>query len=243
VSTPALATFLHEMGLFYERRISLEQVTARLGASASGGERLALYPEFVRRQRRSLLDNFFSAARAAARIEHAGQWEELVEGFIRAESPLHWDPNRYAGQMVAYLQQPHATAAKDLSVLIELADYAWIRYQAMMAPHDATIGLDVALFVRQYTHDVVTYSEVAERSNAPSTAKPCTKSCTVLVARSRLNHKLEVVHLSLAALVALRRAIDPLVDSALPTGIAESDVAAEALALAALGVIPALVAP
>jgi hypothetical protein len=234
-----LDRFFEAMLPFLERRASVEETVRVLGPSPSGNGRLALYPELVRRQKRSLLDHFFAAVRAACEAHEPGLWERLAEEYVRELAPRHWEPNHYAEPMLAFLAARQERSGALPPAAFELADFAWVRFSAMIAAHpegaDPAIGR--ALFVRHYDHDVATYA-LAVESGAPRPAPgPERVATTLLVCRSRRSGRLEIVRPSLAGLVALRRREAPDEPPRRPRGLTEDDVAREDAALVELGAL------
>ena len=220
----SLASFFEAMQPFLERRASVEDTVARLGPSASGNARLGLYPELIRRQRRGVVDRFFRAAKAACDALQPSRWEALLEAFTRDVAPRHWEPNEYAKQLFDHVQTLPPDERLPEAV-IELCDYAWIRFSAMRAAHQSGVGLDASLFVRQYTHEVDRYTSAVESGTVPASPAPLVAPCLLLVGRSRHTERLEILRPTIAALFALQLREDP--TTALPAGI---DVDAIALA-------------
>jgi hypothetical protein len=235
--TRALSEFFAAIEPFLAGRSDIGAVTARLGPSPSGAARLALYPKLVHRQKRSVLDHFFAAARAACEVHARGSWDALAEAYVAAVPAVHWEPNHYAEPMRAFAGTgAHAEGLP--SSIADLLDFAWIRYVAMnAAPVTADDpGLERAVFVRQYAHDVVTYSKAVEERGEVG-GSPASGPCTLLVARSLRTHRLEIVRPSLGALVAVRHREVPDEPLRLPGGLTREQVALEDATLVALGVL------
>ncbi len=237
----SLETFFGAMGPFLEGRASVADVAKKLGQSPSGERRLALYPELIRRQKRGVLDHFFASARAACDGHEARLWERLAEQYIYEVSPTHWEPNRYAKPMLAFLETRQAAESSIPPVVVELADFAWVRFAAMVAEHptNADLGMDRALFVRHYAHEVANYTSAVENGTSAKGAFPEATPSTLVVCRSRRTHRLEIVRPSLGALVALRRREVPDEPVRLPKGLTEADVDHEDATLVELGVVAA----
>lgn len=234
------AEFLETMKRFFEGDLDAAGVESRLGKSASGTARLALYGALVRRQRVGLLDHFFRAARVAAETHARGTWADLLAEYLRSHRPDHWEPNRFAAPMVAFLEQRAADGGLP-SFVFELADYAWIRYAASLAPHGDVVTLGADVVVREYDHDVATYARDVEAAGAPPRDVPERATTILLVCRSRVSGKLETIRPSVAALLALGEHTTRIATRALPPGITADDVEAESRALVTLGVLPGTV--
>jgi hypothetical protein len=234
----SLATFYEVMLPFLERRTSVSETVATLGESPSGNKRLAFYPEAIRRQRRRVLDAFYKEARIACNAASKGLWKELAEDFMRKCAPSSWDPNRYAEPMLAYLREHAKHDARIPPAALELADYAWTRFQAMAADHpqDGRTGLGTALFVRRYTFDVANFAKKVESDEATAGA-PEPFANTLLLYRSRITHRFEIAKPSKEALVVLRRRESGEEGFALPAGMSEDAIALEEATLVALGIL------
>ncbi len=231
------AEFLATMKGFFEGEIDAAGVESRLGKSASGTARLALYGDLVRRQRVGLLEHFFRAARLAAETLARGTWTELLAEYLRRHKPDHWEPNQFAAPMVAFLEQRVADGMLP-SFVFELADYAWIRYAASLAPHGDIVALGADVVVREYDHDVAAYAREAEVVGACPRDAPARATTVLLVCRSRVSGKLSAIRPSVAALLALGEHATGIATRALPAGISADDVLAESRALVTLGVLP-----
>jgi hypothetical protein len=234
----SLATFYEAMLPFLERRASVADTVAILGESPSGNKRLAFYPEAIRRQRRRVLDAFYKETRIACNAASKGLWKELAEDYMRKCAPTAWDPNRYAEAMLEYLREHAKHDARIPAAALELADYAWTRFQAMAADHpqDGRIALGTALFVRRYTFDVTSFAKKVESDEATAGA-PEALANTLILYRSRITHRFEVATPSKEALVVLRRRESGEEGFALPAGMSEDAVAREEAALVALGML------
>jgi len=244
MATP-LAVFFEHMKPFLERRVGVEETVRLLGPSASGDARLALYPELVRRQKRGILDHFFASARAVCVAHHPQLWDNLAEAYILEVAPDHWEPNHYAKRMYSFLEARQQTKTPVPAAVLELVDFAWIRYAAMLAAHPTGFAasgsaLGQALFVRSYSHEIPNFALAVEGGDRAVGSRPEPASCTVLICRSRHTQRLEIVRPSLAALLALRRRDAPEAPLSLAPGISYSDVVREDQALVDLGVLAPL---
>ncbi len=222
---------------FLEGRAGVLETTLALGPSRSGDARLQLYPELIRRQKRGIIDHFFAAARAECVAREPHLWDDLAGRFVRAVAPSHWEPNHYARPMLAFLEEQRGSDPRISTAMIELADYAWVRFSAMIAAHQDGSELERSLFVRHYTHDVATFTTDVEHGVAATRTSPEVRPCTLLIVRSRHTSRLEIVTPSLAALLALRRREAPGEPLSLPHGLTWPDVDREERALIALGVL------
>ncbi len=232
-----LDEFFALMRPFLEGELSAEELERRLGKSGSGTSRLALYPVLVRRQKQSVLSQFYRAVAAACHAHEVGLWDRLLATFLAANVPDHWEPNRFAEPFVAHVAREMELPA----YLRELADFAWIRYSAMIAAHaeNGRAGMDSSLFIRQYAHEIPDYTRGAEDGTLPAGTSPQPVPCTVTVCRSRRTGRVEITRPSLAALVALGRRDGHRGASGLPAGLTEESIAREDLALVELGVLAA----
>ncbi len=236
-----LSDFFEAIWPFMNHRTGVAETVRALGPSSSGVARLALYPELIRRQKQSILDHFFSSVRAAFGSSDAGRWERLTAEYMRKASPHHWEPNHYAQPMVAFLEAEQASDASIPYAAVELADFAWIRFEAMMSAHPPypDPGLGSAVFVRQYAHEISTFAFAAETRTLAPGALPSPVPCTVLVYRSRSTQRLEILRPSVATLIALRRREAPGAPFTLPSALVESDVDHEETDLIQRGVLAA----
>jgi Putative DNA-binding domain len=237
--TTSLDTFFDAIWPFMERRTDVAEATRLLGPSPSGSARLALYPEFIRRQKRDLLDHFFASVRSACMTLDSTLWERVAEDYVREVAPRHWEVNHYAGPFVDFLEARQTHDAAVPEYLVELADFAWIRFLSMIAEHPESQGtaLGSAFFLRHYTHEIPVYARAAERRYLRTGTLPDAVPCTVLVGRSRKAPRIVILRPSLAALVALRRREVPDAPQLLPDGISDEDVATEDAALVEKGVL------
>jgi len=226
----SLVEFFAAMEPFLLGERSAEDVLAQLGPSPSGSRRFALYAELVARQRRSVIDHFYRSVAAAA--ASPALFARLRDDYLRAHPPSHWSPSEAARAFPQFLSSRDDATGP----LRALADFAWVRFAAMHAPHeDGSIGLDAALFVRHYDHDVRSFSDEVERLGKTPAQLSATPR-TLLVTRHRREGTLVVVTPSLASLVALAAAGGSL--SSLPPGLTWSLVIDGAVELEGLGIVP-----
>jgi hypothetical protein len=229
----SLAAFLAEMEPFLLGDRSADETLAKLGPSPSGAHRFALYAELVARQRRGIVDHFYRTVRAAAEATSPGLFARIRDEYLRDFPPKHWDPNEAARAFPDFLSARPDTPA----CLAALADYAWVRFAAMHAPHDPNdVGLDVALFVRHYEWDVTSFSDAVEKDDL-RIGLPASTPRSLLVGRHRAKGSLVVLKPSLGALLALRAAATRCADP-LPGGIRAEIVVEEARSLEQLGLVP-----
>lgn len=224
-----LVEFFAAMEPFLLGERSAEDVLAQLGPSPSGSRRFALHAELVARQRRSVIDHFYRAVAAAA--ASPALFARLRDDYLRAHPPSHWSPSEAARAFPEFLSSRDDATGP----LRALADFAWVRFAAMHAPHeDGSIGLDAALFVRHYDHDVRSFSDEVERLGRTPAQLSATPR-TLLVTRHRREGTLVVVTPSLASLVALAAAGGSL---SLPAGLTWPLVIDGAFELEGLGTVP-----
>ena len=237
--TTPLDEFFRTMKPFLAGKSSAADVEARLGKSASGTARLALYPQLVRRQKRSVLDHFFRAAASASRSHDEVLWDRLIVTFLATNEPMHWEPNQFAREFVRFLGEIEESERVPSDVS-ELADFAWIRHYVLVSerPKEGAAGMGTSLMIRQYAHEIPDFAREAETKNAADRkAAPRAEPCTVIVSRSHLTGRVEITRPSLAALVAVGRRDGHAGAQRLPPAITEEDVAREDAALVALGVL------
>jgi hypothetical protein len=202
-----LDRFFDAMEPFLEGASGVQTVVARLGPSPSGPERLALYAELVRRQRRDVLDGLFPAVRAACDAVRAGLWGDLVREYVRVHPPRHWEPNHFGEAMSDFLSERRAGDPSLPAYLEELADYEFVRFIAGVRDVSASdgVGLENGLFVRRYDFDVVEYVDRVVRSTSGGTppAAPACEPATLVIGWSYTERRVLTLRVSLAALAAI----------------------------------------
>jgi hypothetical protein len=197
-----LATFFATMGPFLRGDLTAHAVEEQLGPSPSGTKRLALYRDLVRGQEEDLFDSLFPAVRRACEAHGKGTWRTLTERFARENPPFHWEPNRAACTFAAFLGKNQEALALP-PCLEELADYAYIRFAASVAPDPADgVGLESSLFIRHYDYDVVSFTSGVEPGPG---GEPALAPAALVVAWSRVSHRVVEIRPSLAALAAIGR--------------------------------------
>jgi hypothetical protein len=202
-----LDDFFETMGSFVAGALTVESVTARIGASPSGSARLGLYPELVRRQRRDVLDHLFVAVRHACRELGSGLWADIASDYARRHPPTAWEPNHFGQAMSEYLAD-RASEPTLPDYLAELADYEWIRFAAGVSDAGWADGpgLERGMYVRRYEHDVPSYVDRAA-SSAPraSLGSPTRTPTSVLVCWSITQHRVMTLTPSVEALAVIGR--------------------------------------
>lgn len=231
-----LEAFFDAMSPFLAGTLDASAVEARLGACPSGTARLALYRELVRRQHRDVLDGLFVSVRHACASLRAGLWGELVDGYLRAHPPTHWEPNHAGIALSDYLARLREHDGSLPVLLEELADYEMSRFLVGvrgLTDDDGGPALDRDMFLRHYDHDVAAYADQARRAAAPPW--PERRPTTLLLAWSRTEERVVALHVSLAAVaVVARRAGRPLSSRLDPLSLADAE-----RTLARLGILSA----
>lgn len=227
-----LAKFHAVMAPFLRGEITAADVERELGPSPSGTARLALYPRLVRRQATGLVDHFFRALAAALELETPGVFARLRDAYLLAHAPTSWEPNEnlraFPAFVTAWPEAPPWAA--------EMADYAWSRFVAMHADRvPGDVGLERAVFVRHYTHDVVAASRANESATGEPRA-PRTAPQTLVFARHAAEGHLVTLTPSVAALFALLGASGETLPP-LPAGLAAADLPRELAALREAGIL------
>lgn len=233
----SLARFHETMGPFLRGEISADEVERRLGPSPSGTARLALYPMLVQRQSRGLVDHFYRGLAAALEATGSASFARLRDAYLAAHPPQSWEPNANLAAFPAFVR-----AATDAPAwAFEMADFAWSRFLALHAEHVAgDVGLERAIFVRHYTHDVVAASTTNERRSGSAPEHPAIPSFgarTIVFARHATDGHVVVVTPSLGALYALLRASGEELPP-LPAGLTSAVLDEELLALRSRGLLP-----
>ncbi len=234
-----LDAFFEAMSELLAGRLAAGEVERLLGKSPSGTARLDRYRIFVHRQRRAVLDGFHASARAAAELAAAGAWARLADAYIREHPPRQWNPSRYAAGMAPFLSERLGGTDDSRRAVVELADYAVTRWSAMVADADENPTapmMERTVFVRAYTHDVVTFSREQQELGATLETPPSIVQTTVVIGRSWKTETVVVTRPSLAALVALARRDEP--GTPLPSAaLTERDIENAEDELVALGML------
>lgn len=221
----SLESFFTAMGALLDGTLSAAECEARLGASASGTARLALYPRLVARQATGALDALFAAARIAGLTWDADGYRALQAGYLAAHPPRSWSPSEVALGFVDYLGA-HG-APKDI---VELADYARTCHHVLAAPPcDGTAHLAVV----QYLHAVREFA-LAVKAGTLTAGRPEPRPTTWLLGRHRDTQRLVALTPSVPALVALQLVTDGAWTDGLLV-VERAHVRAEAAALVRLG--------
>jgi hypothetical protein len=226
-----LARFFEAMAPFLDGRSSSEDLVGALGPSASGSDRLSVYPWLVRHEREGVLEALYAPARRLAEGVQQGLWETLVREYTRESPPRHWDPNRFGEHFPAFLGA-RRHAAEIMIVLEEIADFCWIRFHVARAANE---GLGTSIFVRRYTHDVPCYVG----GGARSADGPERRAVNVLVYRSLLSRQSMYLYPSGAGLVALARRSGPANRATPSLSVPEGHVERAELELVRKGVVSA----
>ena len=180
-STHTLPDFFVQLGALLEGKTTAAEVESALGPAATGTDALAFYRTMVLRQWLKILRDLYEPIRLLANRREPGLWQRLVKQFAAEHPPAHFDPNGFGegfGDFLAHERAAHGTIP---TLWEELADYCWIRHRANVCLDDVGDGFEQRLFVRQYTHDVVT---IAKRlAEDPAAQLPGAKTIVVLVYR------------------------------------------------------------
>jgi hypothetical protein len=229
----SLAKFHSVMAPFLRGESTAADVERLLGPSPSGTARLALYPLLVRRQATGLVDHFFRALAAALELDTPGAFARLRDAYLVAHPPKSWEPNENLRAFPAFVTAWHGAP----SWAREMADYAWARFVAMHADRvPGDVGLERAVFVRHYTHDVSAASR-ANESTTGASRTPRLAPETLVFARHAAEGNLVTLTPSVAALFALLDASGEVLPP-LPPGVTEADLALELAALRKAGILP-----
>jgi hypothetical protein len=229
----SLAKFHSVMAPFLRGESTAADVERLLGPSPSGTARLALYPLLVRRQATGLVDHFFRALAAALEVDTPGAFARLRDAYLVGHPPKSWEPNENLRAFPAFVSAWQGAP----SWAAEMADYAWARFVAMHADRvSGDVGLERAVFVRHYTHDVLAASRANESTTGASrTPRPAPE--TLVFARHAAEGHLVTLTPSVAALFALLGASGEVLPP-LPPGVTEADLALELAALRKAGILP-----
>lgn len=158
-----LSDFFATVGPFLHGRASHAEAVRSLygtdeGQHAVDARRLALYGRFARLHRFEVVDGIFPHLRGAL-VERDGKaaWERLVETYFARHPMRHFELNTNGVHLPEFLQ----TYARERGLpawAVELADFEWWEWQALIAPGDGEgSGLRIASTVelRPYTFDFV----------------------------------------------------------------------------------------
>ncbi len=227
-----LAKFHAVMAPFLRGEISAAEVEQLLGPSPSGTERLALYPRLVRRQWTGTIDHFFRALARALELVAPGAFPAMRDAYLEAHPPASWEPNENLRAFTPFVK----SRAGIPPWAPEMADYAWSRFLAMHADVvSGDVGLERAIFVRHYTHDVVATS-LANESATGGASVPRLAPGTFVFARHVTRGHLVTLTPSVAALFALLRAAGETLPP-LPDGLFAEDLDRELVALHDAGIV------
>lgn len=229
--SPSLSVFFEEMEGFLLGERSAAAVLERLGPSSSGRERFAHYAELVARQRRAVLDHFYRAARAAS---DATQFDAWRDAHLRRRPPKHWVPSEAARSFTEQLVEVGAPTH-----VVELADFAFVRWSVLREPLGGAVTVDRTHFVRHYDYDVVSFTRDIEGSVTAmeSASAPEARPTLAVVMRHQQRGELLVGTPSLAALFVLEIASSGRWP-ALTTELTVADVLSEARRIEGLGWLP-----
>ena len=206
-------------------RTPVEDVERVLGRSPSGTENLDFYRVLVRRNYHKFLGDLFGTVATLAKRQHDGLWSELVDGFIAAHPPGHWNPNRVGALFPRYLAEIREQRPSIPELWEQMADYHWNEFLAGSAVDDGSDGFDQWLFVRQYGFPIPEF--IRKLRDDPATPVPEPTPIIVVLYRSHLNNDLRLLFPSPVALAVLaqRQGVAlppgfPAVDDARKTAVA-----------------------
>jgi hypothetical protein len=222
-----LESFFSAMGRFLGGDIGPSAVEERLGACPSGTERLGLYAELVRRQRRDVLDSLFPAVRAACGRLGPTTWPEIVTAYTRAHPPRHWEPNHSGAHLGDFLASCRSQDPTVPEYLEEVADYELIGFLAGICDAKPKEGpaLERGMFVRRYEHDVVTFVERVRAGGASSDLPlPARTPVAIVVGWSATLERVLTLPATAAMLGAIAcRALRPVPFDAEPSLLADAE--------------------
>jgi hypothetical protein len=201
-----LARFHREAADFLSGNIDVSELQQRVGESPSGSTRLQFYRVLVRRNVYSILRKLHPATLNAANRIRPGLWNDIVEAFVQAAPPAHFDPNQFGEGLSAFLAQRRERDPELPSYLEEIADYQWLFYWVGVAPFTPTrsdVGVERTLFVRQYDHDVPSF--VRQIRSNPEAPLPERRLTTLLVYRDPPTQRAKLFHPTALGLMALAR--------------------------------------
>jgi hypothetical protein len=148
---PALARHFADFAALLRGEIDAGEVERRAGATAHPQRGLAFYAVLARRNHELAVCQCCPATTAVLRAH--GAFESLVRELGERRPPTSSDPNRFADALPEVL----ADHAELPSWIVELADLEVTRQRCGVADFEPSVsdpGLDRALFVRCYEHDV-----------------------------------------------------------------------------------------
>ncbi len=222
-----LEAFFETMEPFLRGRITAEEVERKLGPSASGAERLALYPRLVRAQHTGAVRRLFPALHRALEAHRTGLWAKIVDAYVAEHTDGRWNPSWFGEAMAEFLVA-YREHEPDLPPFAEqLADFHWLDFVLTADPRDLAVDVEV----RHYTHDVPSY--VRGRLEGV----PEEKAVTILAYRPADGRRMEVISATPAVLVALARAREEAVPELSALGIRERDVDKARRRLRRLGIV------
>jgi len=177
----SLPTYFAAFAQLLDGNASVADMTRAVGDSPSGSERVRFYRELSQRRRSFSLRAICPALHHATTLLGTCAWADLVGDYARRHPPKDVEPNRFAQHLADFIEAERGRGAPWPSYLAELADYEyrlWSVGVSSFEPSSTDIGLERALFVRHYDHDVPAFTRAAARGSAVA---PPTQHSTLVV--------------------------------------------------------------
>lgn len=180
-----LSDFFATVGPFLHGRASHAETVRSLygtpeGSHAVDARRLALYGRFARVHRFEVVDGVFPHLRRVL-VARGGKaaWEQLVETYFERHPMRHFELNANGIHLPEFLQA-YAGEQGLPAWAVELADFEWWEWQALIAPRDTEGSgprISSTVELRPYTHDFVEWLSTPAEERAP---EPEARACIVL---------------------------------------------------------------
>ncbi|HVY46384.1 MAG TPA: hypothetical protein VHB21_10920 [Minicystis sp.] len=184
--------------------ISPDAFVDKVGPSASGTKRLALYPHIVLGDNRALLNKMFLGAQKATDRYRLGLWDRWLDEFQRQNPPTDWRVRLYGAPLFEFVKAKRAADPHQPLYLEELVDLAYTRASVLCHPVvEGDEVMDKTVFVRQYTHTTPQYLNAVV--DDPDIALPEAKPTIVIVFRSLKTQRPRFLYPNLGVMLALAR--------------------------------------
>lgn len=177
-----LRDFFATVGPFLQGRASHAEAVRSLygtpeGRTAVDARRLALYGRFARLHRFEVVEGIFPhLRRVLVARDGLAAWERLVETYFERHPMRHFEINANAVHLPEFLQA-YAGEVGLPAWAVELADFEWWEWQALIAPSEPEGSgprLSSSVELRPYSHDLVEWlSTPAEERSAEPEACEC----------------------------------------------------------------------
>lgn len=189
-----LSAFFDSMLPFLMGEGTEADLAARLGPSTSGGLRVTLHRTLVWRERVGVLRALFPTTLALSERLEPGLCAALESGHLALHRSSFWEPNRVGESFPPFVEARCASDPR-LEVLVELADYEWLRYRVTVKPR-------AEVHFRSYRFDVPSIVDSSRRGTGA--ALPAAAPVVVAVHAST-GHRAAWTRLGAAELAALAR--------------------------------------